>query len=546
MHKILLFIGFLFGFSQSLSAQEMNWENAPEPEEGQVMLRLRAYDLDGVHLLPNTSVFVEEIKSRKRHRLQTDSLGLCDLLVPQGARLAMQLREGETYIEMSVPDESLMRFLYDLRLPTEAQRKAWKIHPKGGMVLINAEFYDLRGKPVAGEEFGLERMRRSKKDAASLPILLRTDSSGCAQWLVNAGETYWLHHSHRPQFRQLPTRVALGDQVQVYTVRYTALTVQEREAHAAQLKEAQKLRDVSTAAQEEMRQQLQEEFVEGFRSIDSLQNAAAITRLNYELAAKKIPTKASAPAEINIDHFLSLQEIENYRKDLQSIAEPTKDYFQKQRLELIPTLQYVDSVWQDKIIVMDVTSSMLPYMNQLLLWLALKSSQKEGDAYLFFNDGDGIADFRKVAGSTGGLHQARSYDLASVQHSLMRAHLMGSGGDVAENDLEALLEAQKYSLRDTTTAIILVADALSPVRDLSLLHLLKKPVHIVLCGAISADSRNVFLQLDYIEIARKTGGSILTLEGEIRNLHQMQEGETIRIGEQEYVLRSGEFQPLPK
>jgi hypothetical protein len=57
--------------------------------------------------------------------------------------------------------------------------------------------------------------------------------------------------------------------------------------------------------------------------------------------------------------------------------------------------------------------------------------------------------------------------------------------------------------------LILVADNSSAVKDMELLERIKKPVHIILCGS-PADSMQA-MQPEYLEIARRTGGTLHTL-----------------------------------
>jgi hypothetical protein len=83
--------------------------------------------------------------------------------------------------------------------------------------------------------------------------------------------------------------------------------------------------------------------------------------------------------------------------------------------------------------------------------------------------------------------------------------------------------------------IIMIADNFANVKDISLLEKVKKPVHIILCGA------RVGVNLDYLNIARATGGSVHTIEQDLEDLAKLNEGETITIKGQKFKIEKGKF-----
>jgi hypothetical protein len=78
------------------------------------------------------------------------------------------------------------------------------------------------------------------------------------------------------------------------------------------------------------------------------------------------------------------------------------------------------------------------------------------------------------------------------------------------------------------------------VKDISLLSLVKKPVKIVLCGVYD------HVNADYLNIARKTGGSLHLMEQDIYQLSKMKEGEIIEIKGTKYQVVDGEFKIMAK
>ncbi|MFN8317231.1 MAG: hypothetical protein U0T32_12360 [Chitinophagales bacterium] len=189
--------------------------------------------------------------------------------------------------------------------------------------------------------------------------------------------------------------------------------------------------------------------------------------------------------------------------------------------------------WKNKIVVTDVTGSMSPYTTQLLLWYKLHETEEDVNQFVFFNDGNMKPDDKKVIGATGGIYSCEGkagYDYMAKQVS--KAMQAGCGGDAPENNMEALL-----SLRHLTPEqnVVMIADNFAPVKDLELLLKFKFPVKIILCGVRS------YINSDYLDIARYTGGSIHTMESDIENLMLLKEGDSITINKMKYKISGGKF-----
>ncbi len=191
--------------------------------------------------------------------------------------------------------------------------------------------------------------------------------------------------------------------------------------------------------------------------------------------------------------------------------------------------------WKNKLVVADVTGSMSPYTAQLAVWFKLRENLSDVNQFLFFNDGDNTPNEKKIIGKTGGFYACDAENgFDQMYATLKKAMSRGNGGDVAENDVEALLHGIKTC--PDCDEVILIADNFAPVKDIRLLHEISRPVRIVLCGA-----EHGIINSDYLEIARKTGGSIHTMEFDITNLIHLNEGEKIVLGKREYVISRGKF-----
>ena len=209
-------------------------------------------------------------------------------------------------------------------------------------------------------------------------------------------------------------------------------------------------------------------------------------------------------------------------------------YFEKNNNTVCAVLYRNRERWKTKTIVTDVTGSMYPYMKEVALWHLLESMDKKQSDYVFFNDGNNLPDLNKVIGKTGGIFFSLQHHLDSMTGVMYRAMNNGSGGDAAENDLEALLAAE--SVMKAGSELILVADNFSPVKDIELLYRLRMPVRVVLCGTSVA-----YVNPDYLLIASKTGGSVHTIEEDIVNLSAAREGDIITIHGINYKYSRGRF-----
>ena len=109
----------------------------------------------------------------------------------------------------------------------------------------------------------------------------------------------------------------------------------------------------------------------------------------------------------------------------------------------------------------------------------------------------------------------------------------GSGGNIPENNIEALL--QGIAACATCEAVVMIADNGSAVSDMVLLNQLKKPVHIILCGVHDV------VQTDYLNIARSRGGSVHIAGEDLQQLTTVKEGEQISFNGRQYKLVKGKF-----
>jgi hypothetical protein len=178
---------------------------------------------------------------------------------------------------------------------------------------------------------------------------------------------------------------------------------------------------------------------------------------------------------------------------------------------------------------------MSPYTVQLLVWYRLRELNEQIMQFEFFNDGDNMPDRYKSIGRTGGIYfsdAAKGYD--AMEAAMMYAMSRGNGGDIPENNIEAILKAIEYY--PSCKNLIMLADNWAPVKDISLLPKVTRPIKVIVCG-----SENGIINPHYLDIARATGGSVHLLQQDIDTLGSVKEGETITLGKRQYKLVAGKF-----
>lgn len=194
--------------------------------------------------------------------------------------------------------------------------------------------------------------------------------------------------------------------------------------------------------------------------------------------------------------------------------------------------------WKNATVVADVTGSMSPYISQLALWFLYKLNHKEVTNLVLFNDGDNLKNELKVPGKTGGIYTKSTDNYRDFVELLQLTTSMGFGGDMQENAVEAILKAQE--LYPDSKEIIFIADNYAPIRDAGLISNVKKPVRVVLCGT------HLFANSQYLNLARKTGGSVHSMEQDLIDLSKLVEGKVFTFNRQMYIIKNGEIIPYER
>lgn len=189
--------------------------------------------------------------------------------------------------------------------------------------------------------------------------------------------------------------------------------------------------------------------------------------------------------------------------------------------------------WKNYAVVCDVTGSMSHYTADMMMWLyqAIQKDSNSVKAVTFFNDGDQKNDNKKKPGKTGGVYVSNDKKFSALVNLLETVMHNGSGGDIPENNLEAILLTIEKN--PGLNEIIMIADNPAIPRDMMLLDQIKIPVRIILCAS------NGRITVDYLNIARRTKGSVHFNDLDVTDLHTLKEGEVFDILGNAFQLSGG-------
>lgn len=193
--------------------------------------------------------------------------------------------------------------------------------------------------------------------------------------------------------------------------------------------------------------------------------------------------------------------------------------------------------WKNIVIVCDITTSMFPYTTQVFDWMMENTDNKTIKGIVFFTDCDSLG--HQTRGKLPGkMFSVRKKDELVLWDTMFAAiNNTENNKDKPENNIEALLYAQKQF--PDADEIVMIADNSSEVKDMRSLEKIKKKVHVILCG--ETYQKNYAFQSDFVEIAKKTKGSIHTVEDDIENVSKVKEMSVVRVGNVYFRFHKGKF-----
>ncbi len=426
--------------------------------------------------------------------------------------------------------------------------------PSLDSAVFSLVYLDLSEKPVANEIFMITSKTTGKEYITS-----PTDKEGKIQIKIPIGDTYSIGIKYFQDFMQ--QQVSSDEGIYILPLEILYPSSQQIETRKKEIEEADEEREIEWKKLEKKMAALDKKNEElRLARIKKEMEEAKKAQKEYEIQVEKL--RIAQKIQDSLESIQAQQkiqrEIEDYNKKeaerLKNVAKRETEIKEAEAKELRDVLkrkQYSwgsDTVvnkilngkkeWKKKLIVLDVTSSMLPYIEQIKYWYSLNYAQDSTMEFYLFNDGNGVSSYKKEIGKTGGIYECKSCQINELERLIDKARKAGNGGDSQENDLEAILYALKYT--DGYDELVLVADNMSYARDVVLLKKVGVPIRIILCGT----SR--FINEQYLDMAYMTRGSVHTIEEEITDLSDMIEGKTVSIGGYEYQFTKGRFFRMPK
>ncbi len=184
--------------------------------------------------------------------------------------------------------------------------------------------------------------------------------------------------------------------------------------------------------------------------------------------------------------------------------------------------------WKKALVVMDWTGSMYRFGAQAILWHSLNFKTSGIQDFVFFNDGDGMPDEKKEIGKTGGVYFAQANNIDRLIKTFYLVGKRGKGGDEEENDVEALIKGMNRF--EDFDELILIADNNSCMRDFRLIANIGVKVNVIVCGT------KYGINPQYVNLAYLTGGSLHTIEEEIKHLSSKIKADDLELKHLTYEL----------
>lgn len=493
------------------------------------------------------------LKSQKNNSIyssltdSTNSEGAAVFLIPTGDTYSISMNGTNNYDKIEVAET------YFLKVDRYIQYEGMKIgtlQPSLDSAVFSLIYSDLAEKPAPNEIFTITS-KITGKEYTTLP----TDKDGKTQIKVPIGDTYIIGIKYFKDFME--QEVSKEENLYILPLEILYPTSEQIEARQKEMEQADREREEEWKKLEEEMAALDKKNEElRLERIKKEEEESKKAQEDYEIRIEKL--KQAQKLQDSLETIRIQKEIENFekkeeqRKELTAKKEAEIEAEEAKELrEVLKRNQYSwgrDTVvtkilngkkeWKKKLVVLDVTSSMLPYIEQVKYWYSLNYAQDSTMEFYLFNDGNGVSSARKEIGRTGGIYECKSCKINQLEQLIDQARKAGNGGDSQENDLEAIL----YALANTDgyDELVLVADNMSYARDMIMIGKITVPVRIILCGT------HHFINEQYLDIAYRTGGSVHTIEEEITDLSGMIEGKTITIGGYQYRFTKGRFFRMPK
>lgn len=516
----VLFAIQLFG---QLDTIPQNYTAKTRSTPKEILLKLRIVD-DKKQLKKGLKIWIVSKTTNKAYHATTNEKGKAYFLLPNGKEYDLNFEQDEQYKIIKLPPTP-----YLIRTSTvtyTSRKELFKEWVKNDTIYqeVPIEQYatskrilaKIQLKSFSNEPLTDEPISMSVKGTTEV-YFTTTDENGQATLMLPKDKTYVLNFKYFEEVDSVTYEA--GDYINVAHIDYQYFGSKAIEKREIERERALFVRD----------------SLYGVREIEMAKRAAAWGTSRHERRKSIELIMANQPllyAGTNSKQRLNAK----VKKIKTELAKDDK-YFEKINYTICATMNRMDKTgdWLKTLIVTDLTGSMMPYMDQVLIWHSLKAIDNDNE-YLFFNDGKVRYKNGKRMTGGGGLFFTNNNEIDNVLAIMNKTRRNYAGGDSPENDIEALTTAMEFG--ESYGTVILIADNFSAIKDkkkMGDLVALGMPIRVILAGDAS------FIHEDYLELAYRTGGSIHTLTEDIMNLSTVKEGRTISISGIKYRVNRGRF-----
>lgn len=498
--KLVVVLGFM------LVGRSAN-PGAVMAEEVRISVRIEVKDAEGKPA--KVSLAFREKGGADAQRVESNGYGLAFASLLAGRSYGVSADGYESFATISIPKRAPSGYWVELKLPP-SKMKGKTASAGRGLVLFTYVTAD--GKPKAGAELRCV-------DGAGKVFKGKTNASGVARVELPLGATYQFSVDGYSNFES--HTFAASPLLQT-----TEIRLEEPKGNQPKAPRSPSVKPTAAAPRYSVYESsLQKKAPQMRTRSDSVAEAKRVVRqavrkkqrVQYATPARSVkPSPKVTKQVMNGVYFLRQALIEEEKENPQKVWE---------RLPVVSTL--TRNGWDSMVLVLDVTCSMDPYVEEYLLWTTLARNNERLIGCVFFNDGDGRADSTKMLGSTGGVRHSSSA-LRDMVDTMVKSISYGCSGDSEENDVEALLYAQQQFPH--AKRLVLIADNTSDVRDLVLADGILKPVHVLLCDEQASPVPNA----DYVTIAYLTRGSVHLLSDDFELAKREGNERLLRVGKWEY------------
>ncbi|MCH2044837.1 MAG: hypothetical protein MK212_12030, partial [Saprospiraceae bacterium] len=365
-----------------------------------VSLQLQLIDIDGMANPLVERIQLMDIRTKIVYKTITDNAGEAWIKLPKGRNFLVSLDGAPNYYLLRLENEKYLTHQQQIYFE---RKKGYDLYPSVNTGIINFIFKNMEGNPTAGQAFFAENTMTGEV------LQCITNEYGVGQLSVPLENVYLLSTLFNPHFTELPVYLQPNNDLFIQDIIYQAPT---EETIKARIRE----KEILAAKRDAENRRIAAETA---RALDSLEK---LDRKLWESELEKV-TNVNKTIPLDQDPEIVKRVIESKATMFKKLLKDNPTYAKDSEKPILSTFQRMKESWKDKVIVTDITQSMQPYNQEVLVWHALNLIQSNNSRYAFFNDGDNKICSAKKIGQTDGVYfaEGRFEDLATIINSMQTA-----------------------------------------------------------------------------------------------------------------------------